>query len=61
VIAYRALRNLEFDIVVRIAGLSNTECRFLGKGALLVTLVRFHGIKVEEWLARIAETALFSD
>jgi len=59
VIAYRELRALELDIILRIAELSRTEYRFLGHAALLVTLDHFHGIEIEEWPSRIAETAMF--
>jgi len=60
VIAYRELRNLELDIMLRLRELTGEEQLALDATlGLHVSLAQFHGIELEEWPARIAETALF--
>lgn len=61
VVAYRELRALELDILRRLRDLSPDEQQLsldptLG---LQVSLDQFFGIEIEEWPARIAETAMF--
>jgi len=61
VVAYRELRALELDILRRLRDLSPDEQQLsldptLG---LQVSLDQFFGIELEEWPARIAETAMF--
>nr|WP_246298321.1 DNA methyltransferase [Leifsonia soli] len=65
IVAYRELRALELDLLLR-----QRELDFLDKGRdyaqlsfdvtgdLKVTLDHFYGIEIEEWPARIAETAM---
>lgn len=60
VIAYRELRQLELDILMRLRELTGEEQLSLDATlGLRVSLAQFHGIELEEWPARIAETALF--
>jgi hypothetical protein len=60
VIAYRELRQLELDILVRLRELTGEEQLALDATlGLKVSLSQFYGIELEEWPARIAETALF--
>jgi len=60
VIAYRELRNLELDIMVRLRELTGQDQLALDATmGLRVELSQFYGIELEEWPARIAETALF--
>jgi hypothetical protein len=61
VVAYREMRALELDILTRLRDLSPGETQLsldptLG---LQVRLDQFYGIEIEEWPARIAETAMF--
>ncbi|PVX59709.1 class I SAM-dependent DNA methyltransferase [Rhodococcus globerulus] len=68
IVAYRELRALELDILKRRRDLDMTEA--LSKkveraqlsldvtGDIKVTLDHFYGIEIEEWPARIAETAM---
>lgn len=60
VIAYREMRNLELDIMVRLRELTGEEQLALDATmGLRVSPAQFHGIELEEWPARIAETAMF--
>jgi type I restriction-modification system DNA methylase subunit len=60
VIAYRELRRLELAILTRIADLShNTQMHLDVSNMVRVRLSHFYGIEIEEWPARIAETAMF--
>jgi hypothetical protein len=61
VVAYRELRELELDILKRLRELDPQKSQLsldptLG---LQVSLDQFFGIEIEEWPARIAETAMF--
>lgn len=61
VVAYRELRALDLKILLRLQELDPGKYKqslfFLTEG-LPVKLTHFHGIEIEEWPARIAETAL---
>ena len=60
VIAYRELRRVELAILTRISDLrKDTQLRFDVSELVRVRLSHFYGIEVEEWPARIAETAMF--
>lgn len=60
VVAYRELRQLELDIMIALRGLTGEQQLTLDATlGLQVTLNQFHGIEIEEWPARIAETAMF--
>jgi hypothetical protein len=60
VIAYRELRRLELDILVRLRELTgNDPLPFDPTHALVVRLGAFAGIEIEEWPAKIAQTAMF--
>jgi len=60
VIAYRELRRLELAILTRIADLrQDTQMHLDVSSMVRVRLSNFYGIEVEEWPARIAETAMF--
>ena len=60
VIAYRELRRVELAILTRISDLrKNTQLRMDVSDLVRVRLSNFYGIEIEEWPARIAETAMF--
>lgn len=60
VIAYRELRRLELAILTRISDLrKDTQMHLDVSNLVRVRLSHFYGIEVEEWPARIAETAMF--
>jgi hypothetical protein len=60
IVAYRELRDLELRIMERLQELSGeTQLSFDPTLELKVTLDHFHGIEIDEWPARIAETAMF--
>ena len=61
IIAYRELRRLELDILVRLAELKNEGGQMKWDATLdvRVRLDNFYGIEIEEWPARIAETGMF--
>ena len=60
IVAYRELRDLELRIMERLQHLSGDgQLSFDPTTALKVRLDNFYGIEVDEWPARIAETALF--
>lgn len=61
VIAYREMRALDLAILTRLQELGDTSeipALFFTKDDLPVTLDHFAGIEIEEWPARIAQTAL---
>lgn len=61
VVAYKEMRQLELDIVLRLQSLgekNSGNSLFFNRSDLSVQLDHFAGIEVEEWPARIAETAL---
>ena len=61
IVAYRELRDLELSIMERQQVLPSGErtTQFLVNEGLAVTLNHFYGIEIDEWPARIAETAMF--
>lgn len=61
VVAYREMRALDLRILERLQELGDTSeipALFFTKADLPVTLDHFAGIEIEEWPARIAQTAL---
>lgn len=60
VVAYREMRALDLEIVLRLQALSGETARsiFFTESDLAVQLSSFHGIELEEWPAQIAATAL---
>ena len=60
IVAYRELRDLELRIMERLQELSaDLQLSFDPTLSLRVTLDHFFGIEIDEWPARIAETAMF--
>jgi hypothetical protein len=60
VIAYRELRRLELAIITRVADIrKDTQMHLDVSNMVRVRLSHFYGIEIEEWPARIAETAMF--
>ncbi len=60
VIAYRQLRRLELKVLTRLRELSGERQLVLDVDSLSrVRISQFFGIEIEEWPARIAETAMF--
>lgn len=60
VIAYREMRQLELDILIRLSELTGEGQLSLDPTlGLSVSPSQFHGIELEEWPARIAEAAMF--
>ena len=61
VVAYREMRKLELDLLVRLKELEGTvDLQELdGSWGLRVTLDQFYGIEINWWPAKIAETAMF--
>ena len=60
VIAYRELRRLELAVLTRLADLrKDTQMHLDVANMVRVRLSHFYGIELEEWPARIAETAMF--
>jgi len=63
IIAYRELRRLEFDILVRLEELEGGAQQHLSvdiiSGLSKVNVDQFYAIEIEEFPARIAETALY--
>ncbi len=60
VIAYRELRRLELAILTRVSDLrKDTQMHLDVSNMVRVRLSHFYGIEIEEWPARIAETAMF--
>lgn len=61
VVAYKEMRQLELEIVLRLQALGEKNsgaALFFNRSDLKVQLDHFAGIEIEEWPARIAETAL---
>jgi hypothetical protein len=61
VVAYKEMRQLELEVVQRLQELGDKKsipALFFNKADLAVQLDHFAGIELEEWPARIAETAL---
>jgi type I restriction-modification system DNA methylase subunit len=60
VVAYRQLRRLELNVLSRLRDLSGDEQLMLDVDSLSrVRISQFFGIEIQEWPARIAETAMF--
>ncbi len=59
IVAYRELRDLELAIMERLQELTGDPAMLLANYGLKVTLDHFYGIEIDEWPARIAETAMF--
>lgn len=60
IVAYRELRDLELRIMESLQDLSGfAQLAFDPTLSLKVTLDHFYGIEIDEWPARIAETAMF--
>ena len=60
VVAYRQLRRLELSVLKRLRELSGERQLYLDVDSLSrVRISQFFGIEIEEWPARIAETAMF--
>lgn len=61
VVTYRELREVELQIMERLQELTgDSQTTLLDQTAgLKVSLAQMHGIEIEEWPAKIAETALF--
>lgn len=66
IVAYRELRDLELAILERLREIDvdrgtagSGEVVMLANVGLKVTLDHFYGIEIDEWPARIAETAMF--
>lgn len=61
VVSYRELRHLELDILLRLQELGDTSsipALYFERSDLNVQLDNIYGIEIEEWPARIAQTAL---
>ncbi|MEU6227557.1 DNA methyltransferase [Streptomyces sp. NPDC047042] len=59
IVAYRELRDLELAIMERLQEITRDDPMLLANLGLRVTLDHFYGIEIDEWPARIAETAMF--
>lgn len=59
IIAYRELRDLELRILERLQDIGAQEAMMFANTGLKVSLDHFYGIEIDEWPARIAETAMF--
>lgn len=59
IVAYRELRDLELGIMGRLQEITGDDEMLLANVGLKVTLDHFYGIEIDEWPARIAETAMF--
>ena len=60
IVAYRELRAVELDIMLALQDLSGySQLSFDPTVDLRVSLDHFYGIEIDEWPARIAETAMF--
>ncbi|WP_077490887.1 class I SAM-dependent DNA methyltransferase [Sinomonas mesophila] len=59
IVAYRELRGLELAIMERLQEITGDGAMLLANVGLKVTLDHFYGIEIDEWPARIAETAMF--
>ncbi len=59
IVAYRELRDLELAIMERLQQITGEQAMLMANVGLKVTLDHFFGIEIDEWPARIAETAMF--
>ena len=59
IVAYRELRDLELAILERLQEITGDNPMLLANVGLKVSLDHFYGIEIDEWPARIAETAMF--
>ncbi len=59
IVAYREMRDLELAIMERLQEITGDGEMLLANVGLKVTLDHFYGIEIDEWPARIAETAMF--
>jgi len=59
IVAYRELRDLELAIMERLQEITGDGAMLLANAGLMVSLDHFYGIEIDEWPARIAETAMF--
>lgn len=59
IVAYRELRDLELAILERLQAITSDAPMVLANYGLKVSLDHFYGIEIDEWPARIAETAMF--
>ena len=59
IIAYRELRELELQIMERLQEITGEDPVLLANVGLKVSLENFFGIEIDEWPAKIAETAMF--
>ena len=59
IVAYRELRDLELAIMERLQQITGDQAMLMANVGLKVTLDHFYGIEIDEWPARIAETAMF--
>lgn len=61
IVAYREMRKIELDLLVRLRQLDGDEAAMTLDGTwdLKVSLEQFHGIEINWWPAKIAETAMF--
>ncbi|MFJ2303310.1 class I SAM-dependent DNA methyltransferase [Streptomyces sp. NPDC087787] len=59
IIAYRELRELELQIMERLQEITGDDPLLLANVGLKVNLENFFGIEIDEWPAKIAETAMF--
>ncbi|MGW2582358.1 class I SAM-dependent DNA methyltransferase [Streptomyces virginiae] len=59
IIAYRELRELELQIMERLQEITGEDPLLLANVGLKVNLENFFGIEIDEWPAKIAETAMF--
>jgi hypothetical protein len=59
IVAYRELRDLELAIMERLQEITGDQAMLMANVGLKVTLDHFYGIEIDEWPARIAETAMF--
>lgn len=59
IVAYRELRDLELAIMERLQEITGEQATLMANYGLKVTLDHFYGIEIDEWPARIAETAMF--
>lgn len=59
IVAYRELRNFELSIMERLQELMGDGEMLVANVGLKVTLNHFYGIEIDEWPAKIAETAMF--
>lgn len=61
VVAYRHLRQIELELIVRLNNLEGNQdtLQLDGSMGLSITLNQFYGIEIEEWPAQVARMALF--